>query len=76
MINHNYSGIHPDWIEQINHNLTTQEVIEEEIDFKNMFRKLMIKAPWPNIFLIRLMIIQHLKQTGAIDKRQQSDEAL
>ena len=33
MINHDYPCIHLDWIKQIKHNLTTQEAIEEEIDF-------------------------------------------
>ena len=59
MNNHDYPGVHPDCITQINHNLTTQEVIEEEIDFKNWSScgLSMIIAHRPIIFLIRLMII-------------------
>ena len=35
MINHDYPRIHPGWMKQTNHNLTTQaaEAIKEEIDF-------------------------------------------
>ena len=34
MINHDYSGIHPDWMKQTKHDLTTRdEAIEEEINF-------------------------------------------
>ena len=59
MINHDFPWIHQNWIKQINHNLTTQEVIEEEIDFKNLSPcgLSMIEAHWTILSSIQLRIV-------------------
>ena len=36
VINHNYPGIHPNWVKQTIHNLINQEAIEKEIDSKKL----------------------------------------
>ena len=73
--NHDYPRISRGWMKQINQNMTTQEAIEVEIDFKSwpscgLFT---IKAHCPNLFSTRLKITPPFKANEVIDNMQQSD---